>query len=95
MRILITVTMPASGEAFWFSTIAIISIVTMTWGNLAALTSTNPKRILAYSSVAHAGYMLAGLAAIGSGLASEEAMKLVLTAIIFHLAVQCFCLCYH
>ena len=87
MRILITVTMPASGEAFWFSTIAIISIVTMTWGNLAALTSTNPKRILAYSSVAHAGYMLAGLAAIGSGLASEEAMKLVLTAIIFHLAV--------
>ncbi|MDB3855589.1 NADH-quinone oxidoreductase subunit N [Euryarchaeota archaeon] len=87
MRILITVTMPDSGEAFWFSTIAIISIVTMTWGNLAALTSTNPKRILAYSSVAHAGYMLAGLAAIGSGLASEEAMKLVLTAIIFHLVV--------
>ena len=87
MRILITVTMPDSGEAFWFSTIAIISIVTMTWGNLAALTSTNPKRILAYSSGAHAGYMLAGLAAIGSGLASEEAMKLVLTAIIFHLAV--------
>ena len=87
MRILITVTMPDSGEAFWFSTIATISIVTMTWGNLAALTSTNPKRILAYSSVAHAGYMLAGLAAIGSGLASEEAMKLVLTAIIFHLAV--------
>ena len=87
MRILITVTMPDSGEAFWSSTIAIISIVTMTWGNLAALTSTNPKRILAYSSVAHAGYMLAGLAAIGSGLASEEAMKLVLTAIIFHLAV--------
>ena len=87
MRILITVTMPDSGEAFWFTTIAIISIVTMTWGNLAALTSTNPKRILAYSSVSHAGYMLAGLAAIGSGLASEEAMKLVLTAIIFHLAV--------
>ena len=87
MRILITVTMPVSGEAFWFTTIAIISIVTMTWGNLAALTSTNPKRILAYSSVSHAGYMLAGLAAIGSGLASEEALELVLTAIVFHLAV--------
>jgi NADH-quinone oxidoreductase subunit N len=87
MRILITVTMPESGEAFWFTTIAIIAVVTMTWGNLAALTSTNPKRILAYSSVSHAGYMLAGLAAIGSGLASEEAMKLILTAIVFHLAV--------
>ena len=87
MRILINVTMPISGEAFWYSTIAIIAVVTMTWGNLAALTSSNPKRILAYSSVSHAGYMLAGLAAIGSGLASEEAMKLVLTAIVFHLAV--------
>ncbi len=87
MRILITVTMPDSGEAFWFSAIAIIAVVTMTWGNLAALTSTNPKRILAYSSVSHAGYMLAGLAAIGSGLASEEATKLVLTAIVFHLTV--------
>jgi NADH-quinone oxidoreductase subunit N len=87
MRILITVTMPDSGEAFWFTAIAIIAVVTMTWGNLAALTSTNPKRILAYSSVSHAGYMLAGLAAIGSGLAAEEAMKLVLTAIVFHLAV--------
>lgn len=87
LRILISVTMPESGEAFWFSAIAIIAVVTMTWGNLAALTSTNPKRILAYSSVSHAGYMLAGLAAIGSGLASEEAMKLVLTAIVFHLAV--------
>ena len=87
MRILITVTMPDSGEAFWFTAIAIIAVVTMTWGNLDALTSTNPKRILAYSSVSHAGYMLAGLAAIGSGLASEEAMKLVLTAIVFHLAV--------
>ena len=32
----------------------------MTWGNIAALGSTNPKRMLAYSSVAHAGYMLAG-----------------------------------
>lgn len=87
MRILINVTMPISGEAFWYSAIAIIAVVTMTWGNLAALTSSNPKRILAYSSVSHAGYMLAGLAAIGSGLASEEAMKLVLTAIVFHLAV--------
>jgi NADH-quinone oxidoreductase subunit N len=87
LRILITVTMPESGEAFWFSTISVIAVVTMTWGNFAALTSTNPKRILAYSSVSHAGYMLAGLAAVGSGLASEEATKLVLTAICFHLAV--------
>lgn len=87
MRILVSVTMPVEGEAFWYTTIAVIAVVTMTWGNLAALTSSNPKRMLAYSSVSHAGYMLAGLAAIGSGLGSEEAIELVLTAIVFHLAV--------
>ena len=87
MRILVSVTMPTEGEAFWYTAIAVIAVVTMTWGNLAALTSSNPKRMLAYSSVSHAGYMLAGLAAIGSGLGSEEAIELVLTAIVFHLAV--------
>ena len=87
MRILVSVTMPIEGEAFWYTAIAVIAVVTMTLGNLAALTSSNPKRMLAYSSVSHAGYMLAGLAAIGSGLGSEEAIELVLTAIVFHLAV--------
>ena len=87
MRILVSVTMPIECEAFWYTAIAVIAVVTMTWGNLAALTSSNPKRMLAYSSVSHAGYMLAGLAAIGSGLGSEEAIELVLTAIVFHLAV--------
>ena len=41
----------------------------MIWGNLAALTQTNVKRMLAYSSVAHAGYVLMGvLAATEDGL---------------------------
>ena len=75
------------GPGFLVHSIALIAVVTMTWGNLAALTSDNPKRMLAYSSVSHAGYMLAGLAAIGSGLASQAATELVLTAIVFHLAV--------
>jgi NADH-quinone oxidoreductase subunit N len=87
IRVLIGITLPVEGEAFWFIIIALISVITMTWGNLAALTSDNPKRMLAYSSVAHAGYMLAGLAAIGSGIASIAATKLILTAIVFHLAV--------
>ena len=38
-----------------------VSIATMTGGNLAALTQTNLKRLLAYSSIAHVGYMLLGL----------------------------------
>jgi len=40
-----------------------LSIVTMTVGNLAALTQTNVKRMLAYSSIAHGGYVLIGVVA--------------------------------
>jgi len=86
-RVLIEVAMPSEGEAIWFCLLAIIAVITMTWGNLAALTSENPKRMLAYSSVAHAGYMLAAIAAIGSGLGDENTTKLVLIAIVFHLTI--------
>jgi len=41
----------------------IVSIVTMTVGNLAAISQNNTKRLLAYSSIAHVGYMLLGLVA--------------------------------
>ena len=43
-----------------------VSIATMTGGNLAALTQSNLKRLLAYSSIAHVGYMLLGLVALAS-----------------------------
>lgn len=86
-RVLIEVTMPAEGEALWFCIVAILAVITMTWGNLAALTSENPKRMLAYSSVAHAGYMLAALAAVGSGLGDADSTQLVLVAIVFHLTI--------
>jgi NADH-quinone oxidoreductase subunit N len=43
-----------------------VSIVTMTWANLAALTQNNLKRLLGYSSIAHVGYMLLGLVAFAS-----------------------------
>src|SRR6476660_9217714 len=42
---------------------AMLAIVTMTIGNIAALTQTNLKRMLAYSSIAHAGYVLIGVVA--------------------------------
>jgi NADH-quinone oxidoreductase subunit N len=45
-----------------------VAIATMTGGNLAALTQTNTKRLLAYSSISHVGYMLLGLVA---GTATE------------------------
>jgi len=45
----------------WALIVAIISVASMTFGNLAALWQTNIKRLLAYSSIAHAGYILIGL----------------------------------
>ena len=87
MRLLLTIAMPATGPAFWYGALAVISVVTMTWGNLAALSSDNPKRVLAYSSVAHAGYMLAAVSAIGSGLADGPASEMIVVAVIFHLCV--------
>lgn len=100
LRILLVVASPEAtdGAAVWLVALAVLSVVTMTWGNLAALGSTNPKRMLAYSSVAHAGYMLAAITAIGAlnwgpeNLnASNDAALAVVTALIFHLVVLvCF-----
>lgn len=47
----------------WSATFAIMAILTMTLGNIAALTQKNITRMLAYSSIAQAGYILIGLAA--------------------------------
>jgi NADH-quinone oxidoreductase subunit N len=48
---------------FWLPVIWLLSVITMFWGNLAAIWQDNLKRLLAYSSIAHAGYMLIGLLA--------------------------------
>jgi NADH-quinone oxidoreductase subunit N len=52
-----------SMSADWRLLFEALAIVTMTVGNVAALTQTNLKRMLAYSSIAHAGYLLMGLVA--------------------------------
>ncbi|MDC4228103.1 MAG: NADH-quinone oxidoreductase subunit N [Candidatus Manganitrophus sp.] len=55
----------------WWQFLWIIAVLTMTVGNVAALVQTNVKRLLAYSSIAHAGYILIGLIAASQvGLAS-------------------------
>ena len=53
----------------WAILLALLAVVTMTVGNLLALAQQNVARILAYSSIAHAGYLLIGFAAAASGLA--------------------------
>jgi len=53
-------------EVDWRPIIEVISIATMTIGNYTALRQENLKRMLAYSSIAHAGYLLMGLAVFGT-----------------------------
>lgn len=60
---------PIITQTNWTMIIAIISVATMTLGNFVALQQENLKRMLAYSSIAHAGYMLMGLVVVSnSGL---------------------------
>jgi NADH-quinone oxidoreductase subunit N len=61
--------------------IIILSIVTMTLGNLAAIPQTSVKRLLAYSSIAHAGYILMGVAAFD---------RAGVEAVLFYLPVYLF-----
>ena len=62
----------------WPSLMATIAMVTMTLGNLAALQQSNVKRLLAYSSIAHAGYMLMGFVVL-----SDDGLR----AILFYVVV--------
>lgn len=62
-------------SVFWVQLVATLSVITMTLGNLLALVQRNIKRLLAYSSIAQAGYTLIGVAAIatdrsGDGIAA-------------------------
>jgi NADH-quinone oxidoreductase subunit N len=51
----------------WLVIVMVLAALTMTLGNLVALTQDNVKRMLAYSSIAHTGYMLVGFAAYAAG----------------------------
>jgi len=55
----------------WVAVLAGISMITMTLGNLVALRQENIKRMLAYSSIAHAGYILIGFVCLAKGTASN------------------------
>ncbi|HEY1587182.1 MAG TPA: NADH-quinone oxidoreductase subunit N [Polyangia bacterium] len=54
----------AYGSSGWASILSWLAVLTMTLGNLGALRQDNVKRLLAYSSIAHAGYLLVGVVAI-------------------------------
>ncbi len=53
-------------SADWAWVLWVVAAITMTTGNLIALVQTNIKRMLAYSAIAHAGYILVGMTAVGA-----------------------------
>jgi NADH-quinone oxidoreductase subunit N len=61
--------------ALWGPIAMWIAALTMTWGNIAAIAQTNIKRMLAYSSIAHAGYILMSLPAGANGLIAPDAVS--------------------
>jgi NADH-quinone oxidoreductase subunit N len=75
-------------RSVWVPLLIFVSIATMTWANLAALTQNNLKRLLAYSSIAHVGYMLLGVVAYGS--ATDAAGTDGLKGILIYLLVYTF-----
>ena len=54
-------------QDFWVNLLVVVSIVSMTLGNVVALRQSNIKRLLAYSSIAQAGYTLIGVVALARG----------------------------
>lgn len=84
----------ATGAPGWFWMVWVAAVLSMTLGNIGALVQNNVKRLLAYSSIAHAGYLLVAFAAakttgISAAIfyaASYAAMNVGAFAIVAHLA---------
>ena len=77
-------------KADWTPLIVVLAAATMTLGNLVALSQDNIKRMLAYSSIAHTGYILVGLAAFGAAPAGSPAEAAGLQAVLFYSVAYSF-----
>ncbi len=69
---LVIVAMPAAAELAW-QLVLVMAVITMTIGNVCALWQRNIRRLLAYSSIAHGGYLLIGLAAAAAATSASDA----------------------
>lgn len=68
----------------WVTTLMVLAIITMIVGNVVAIVQNNVKRLLAYSSIAHAGYALVGFVAAGAARDFEQ-RNAAISAVIFYL----------
>jgi NADH-quinone oxidoreductase subunit N len=74
----VVATQALSGSQNLFDVLQWLAVITMTAGNVAALVQTNFKRTLAYSSIAHSGYLMVGLIASGISQTSAYSVTSVL-----------------
>jgi NADH-quinone oxidoreductase subunit N len=65
-------TTAVQANAAWVNALAVMAIITMTVGNVVAIVQNNVKRMLAYSSIAHAGYALVGFVAAGASSGADR-----------------------
>ncbi len=82
LRVLFSTAVPEQG---WFWVVWVSAAISMTLGNFGALMQNNVKRMLAYSSIAHAGYLLVAFAAAGWPTSAAE-RQIALSAAIFYTA---------
>ena len=71
-------------RADWLVVMAVLAVLTMTAGNIVALVQVNVKRMLAYSSIAHTGYVMAALAAFAAA-PSDAVQQQSVEAVLFYL----------
>ncbi|MEX2598984.1 MAG: NADH-quinone oxidoreductase subunit N [Dehalococcoidia bacterium] len=69
----------------WSVMFAVLAVATMTIGNIVAIAQTNIKRLLGYSTIAHAGYMLIGVAAIAGRSQEAGDAGLGVSSVLFYL----------
>src|SRR5881409_1691311 len=80
----IFVSVPAATH-YWFWAFWVIAALTMFLGNLGALVQTNVKRMLAYSSIAHAGYILVAFCAVAFTRGDDERLTAGVAAVLYYL----------
>jgi NADH-quinone oxidoreductase subunit N len=77
-------------KANWQALFLVVCIATLVLGNVVAIVQTNIKRMLAYSSIAHAGYALIGIVVVGQAGAEGSVRALGASSLMLYLAVYAF-----
>jgi NADH-quinone oxidoreductase subunit N len=85
LRLLLTVFWPVRVD--WVMLVAGVALASLTIGNFAAITQSNVKRLLAYSSISHVGYILLGIVAAAS---STQGFLIGMEGVAFYLFVYAF-----